>query len=86
MLKHCIINYDKLNPPADWNLTPVMVVSYIEFFGPCCYYIGIDLIICIDNGLRNFTYVLYDSSFVFYLSTREKEERRQMEYQLEERR
>ena len=33
-----------------------------------------------------FTYVLYVSSFVFYLSKRERETRRQMEYQLEERR
>ena len=42
--RHRIINYDKLNPPADWNPTPAMIVSYIQFLCPCCYYINIDLI------------------------------------------
>ena len=74
MLKHRIVNYDKLNSPADWNLTPAMVVSYIEFLCPCCYYIGIDLIIRIDNGL-NILLTCCMSLLLSSIFQREKERR-----------
>ena len=70
MSKNRIFNYDELNPPADQNLTPAMVVIYIQFLFPCCYYFGIALITRINNGLN--ISLMCCMSLLFSLSFKER--------------